>query len=302
MGPTVEVHSAERLGFSSFNRVYRLSFVDRDSLVLRIAPPEQTGFASEALLMRNEHAAGPWFAFLGDLVPKTIECDWTHAVIDADWMLQSIVPGQAAAGSLGLARFPRDTWRTYYRQLGSISRRIHAVSGTFFGRHVGEHFCRFDDYLEHELEQYAVDFSRVGVRRGAIDVARQWFARNKTVFDSVEEPSLLSGDLWIVNTLVEERQGAPVITGVLDFDRSSWGDPAYDWTVRMAQRKQDERTAFWGSDGYGALPDPDGTLAQRLRFYEVIHLASVLPERLRLGKQDPKAFSAQLAGVVAQLS
>ncbi|MFF8532042.1 hypothetical protein ACF07B_08750 [Streptomyces sp. NPDC015532] len=36
----------------------------------------------------------------------------------------------------------------------------------------------------------------------------------------------------------------PVISGVLDLDRNLWGDPAADWTIRMAGAKTDERTAF----------------------------------------------------------
>ncbi len=301
LGSEAELERADRLGFSSFNRVYRLRFANRESLVLRIAPSEPVPFASESQLMRNEHAAGPWFAALGPLVPKIIECDWTHTVIDADWMLQSVASGESAAGPYGLKRFPRETWRAYYRQLGRISRRIHSISGTFFGSHVGEKFTHFHEYLAHKLDEYAVDLHRARIPNRPLGDAQRWLAQHMSLFDSVETPSLLSGDLWIVNTLLQDQGGRPVITGVLDFDRSSWGDPAYDWTIRMALAKQDERTSFWETDGYGALADPDGSLTRRLRFYEFVHLASVLPERVRLGKNDPVAFAEQLRGAADHL-
>ena len=301
-GPSVDLERVDRLGFSSFNRVYRLWFADRESLVLRIAPSEPVAFASEAHLMRNEHAAGPWFASLGPLVPKIVECDWTHTVIDADWMLQTVATGQSAAGSQGLQLFPRVAWGGYYRQLGRISRRIHSISGAFFGSHLGERFSHFPDYLGHKLEQYAADLHRGGIPNQSIGAAQDWLARRESLFDSVERPSLLSGDLWVVNTLIQEQEGQPVITGVLDFDRSCWGDPAFDWTIRMALAKQDERAAFWDDDGYGALSDPDGSLCQRLRFYDFVHLASVMPERVRLGKNDPAAFADELHGVVDRLT
>ncbi|WP_180993379.1 phosphotransferase family protein [Microbacterium testaceum] len=302
LGPAAQIERVDRLGFSSFNRVYRLWFAHHGSLVLRIAPFDPDGFVSELQLMRNEHAAGPWFAVLGPLVPKIIACDWTHTVIDADWMLQSVASGDAAAGPRGLKRFSRDSWRDYYRQLGRISRQIHSIPGASFGSHLGEKFTRFDDYLGHMLGRYADDLQRAGVPNGSVGVAQKWLARHASLFDSVEKPFLLSGDLWVVNTLVRDEGGQPVITGVLDFDRSCWGDPAFDWTIRMALAKQDERTAFWAEGGYGALPDPDGSLAPRLLIYEFLHLASVLPERVRRGTIDPTAFADQLQGVADQLT
>lgn len=302
LGPTAELERADRLGHSSFNRVYRLWFANHDSLALRIAPSEPAQFASESHLMRNEHAAGPWFASLGPLVPKIIECDWTHTIIDADWMLQSVASGDAAAGPLGLVHFPRETWRGYYRQLGRISRQIHTISGTHFGSHIGEKFTRLEDSLGCKLEEFATDLARAGISDMSVVAAQRWLGQHTSLFDSIETPSLLSGDLWIINTLVQDKDGQPVITGVLDFDRSSWGDPAFDWTIRMARAKQDERTAFWTEDGYGALQDPDGSLAQRMGFYEFLHVASVLLEQSRLGTLDPVAAADRLRGVVDRLT
>ncbi|WP_181007544.1 hypothetical protein [Streptomyces sp. SM1] len=75
----------------------------------------------------------------------------------------------------------------------------------------------------------------------------------------------------------------PVITGVMDFDRTSFGDPAADWTIRMATAKDDERMVFW--EPYGAL-DRSPAAVWRARVYEARHLGAIRLERHRLGKAD----------------
>ena len=44
---------------------------------------------------------------------------------------------------------------------------------------------------------------------------------------------------------LDAEAAEPTITGVLDMDRTWWGDPTADWTIRMALAKQHERVAFW---------------------------------------------------------
>ncbi|SHM24803.1 hypothetical protein SAMN05216268_109244 [Streptomyces yunnanensis] len=68
--------------------------------------------------------------------------------------------------------------------------------------------------------------------------------------------------MWTVNALLDPVAPEPVITGVLDFDRTWFGDPAADWTIHMATAKEDERTAFW--EPYGAL-DRSPTAVWRAR-------------------------------------
>ncbi|MFD8952823.1 hypothetical protein ACFV0B_28690 [Streptomyces xanthophaeus] len=68
------------------------------------------------------------------------------------------------------------------------------------------------------------------------------------VLDQVTVPRLLTGDLWTVNTMLAAAP-VPTICGVLDIDRTWWGDPEADWTMRMAGAKQDARTAFFDAHG-----------------------------------------------------
>ncbi|MFD7282654.1 hypothetical protein ACFV80_37965 [Streptomyces sp. NPDC059862] len=68
-----------------------------------------------------------------------------------------------------------------------------------------------------------------------------------------------------------------------DFDRTWWGDPAADWTIRMVMAKSDERSAFW--EMYGPV-DQSENAVWRQKVYEARHLGAVRLERHRLGNQE----------------
>lgn len=100
--------------------------------------------------------------------------------------------------------------------------------------------------------------------------------------------------------LLDADAPEPLITGVLDFDRAEFGDPAADWTIRMAQAKPDEREAFWES--YGDL-DRTPTALWRAAIYEARHLAAIRLERHRLAKPEAIRESYQtMAKTLAELS
>ncbi|MGW7363935.1 hypothetical protein ACWGI8_11005 [Streptomyces sp. NPDC054841] len=87
---------------------------------------------------------------------------------------------------------------------------------------------------------------------------------------------------------------------MLDFDRAWFGDPAADWTIRMATAKADERNAFWES--YGAQ-DRSPEAVWRAGVYEARHLGAIRLERYRLGKTEAVQESyGAMAEVLAGLT
>ncbi|MFE4824123.1 hypothetical protein ACFRFU_48845 [Streptomyces sp. NPDC056704] len=107
--------------------------------------------------------------------------------------------------------------------------------------------------------------------------------RHHTVLDEITEPRLLGGDLWIPHTLLDHNAAEPTIIGVYDFERTWWGDPAADWTVRMVTAKSDERTAFW--ETYGIMDQSEKAL-WRQKIYEARHFGAIRLERHRLGNHE----------------
>lgn len=274
------VESAVELGGGMYNSVYRLRLGDAaEPVVLRVAPPAERQFVSEAHLMRNEYASVPWLAPIADLMPKILAADFTGTVLDRDWMIQSFLPGTPAPQKLG--SFPKDTHGLFFRQLGEITAAVHAVVGPYFGPVVGPGHGCWSQAVVASLRRIANDMEGCGLDavdlRQAADVAQD----GAHLLDEVGEPRLLTGDLWTVNTLLAPAP-VPAICGVLDMDRTWWGDPEADWTMRMARAKQDERLSFF--DGYPARADTESGRWRR-RVYEVRHLGALRLERHRLGNE-----------------
>ncbi|CAM5407387.1 hypothetical protein GCM10010329_86050 [Streptomyces spiroverticillatus] len=291
--------SAVELGTGMYNNVYRVTLAGRARpVVLRIAPEERHQFRSEHRLMRNEYATVPWLAVIAPLMPQVLAVDWSHDVIGRDWMIQSHLDGVPAPEHLGT--YPRTLWPVFFRQMGAIARCVHDVRGPHFGPVNGPGYATWSETVLTSLEEIAADLDGAGLDASDVAKAVATAAHQSTLLDEITEPRLLSGDLWTVNTLLDPAAPEPRINGVLDFDRSLFGDPAADWTIRIARAKKDERTAFW--EAYGE-PDPSPAALWRARVYDVRHLGAVRLERHRLGNTAgvQQSYDA-MAGVLAGLS
>ncbi|MFJ5119984.1 phosphotransferase family protein [Kitasatospora sp. NPDC088548] len=274
--------SAIELGTGMYNNVYRVILAGRDRpVILRVAPPEARQFLSERHLMRNEYASQPWLAVIAPLMPQVLAADWSHEVIGRDWMIQTHLDGIPAPEHLGT--YPRTAWPVFFRQMGAIARSVHDVRGPHFGPVGGPGYGTWSETVIASLEEIASDLDGAGLDAADVRKVAAAAAHESAVLDEVTEPRLLTGDLWTVNALMDPAAPEPVITGVLDFDRTWFGDPAADWTICMATAKDDERTTFWES--YGAL-DRSPAAVWRARVYEARHLGAIRLERHRLAKTD----------------
>ncbi|MFD8259566.1 phosphotransferase family protein [Streptomyces griseoluteus] len=297
-GPESRPLSAIELGMGMYNSTYKVELAGQDRpVVLRVAPEPGRQFRSEQQLMRNEYASVPWLAVIAPLMPRVIAADWSHQVIGRDWMIQTYLDGVPAPERLGT--YPRAAWPAFFRQMGAITRCVHDVCGPYFGPVGGPGCGTWSEAVITSLEEIAADLDGVGVDAADVRKVAAAAAHHRAVLDEVAEPRLLTGDLWTVNALMDSAAPEPVITGVMDFDRTSFGDPAADWTIRMATAKDDERTAFWES--YGAL-DRSPSAVWRARVYEARHLGAIRLERHRLGNADAVresygAMSEVLAGL-----
>jgi len=286
-GRGTRVESAVELGLGMYNSTYRLSVAGQARpMILRVAPRPDRQFRSERGLMRTEHATLPWLAGIAPLLPQVIAADWSHEVVGRDWMIQTLLDGVPAADERGLRAYPRAAWTGFYRQLGAIAKTVHAVRGPHFGTITGPDLSTWSRTLIAALDNIVADLHELGLDtadlREVVALARAGHA----VLDEVVEPRLLVGDLWTVNVMLAEGADTPTISGVLDLDRGLWGDPAADWSIRMALAKPGtERDAFWDAGGYGTLDRSPGAL-WRQQVYEARHLGADRLECHRLADTD----------------
>jgi aminoglycoside phosphotransferase (APT) family kinase protein len=168
-----------------------------------------------------------------------------------------------------------------HRRLGEIARTIHAVRGDRFGPVAGPAFATWSEAVVASLADTAADLDDAGLDSTDVREVAAIAIRQRAVLDEITEPRLLNGDLWTVNVMIAPDAPEPTITGVLDCDRTSWGDPESDWPIFMAgKRPGTERDAFW--EAYGTLATTPGA-ARRSLFYRARHIGAARLERHRPG-------------------
>jgi aminoglycoside phosphotransferase (APT) family kinase protein len=298
-GAQVQPVSAVELGYGVYNSTYRVDLGTDRPVILRVAPEPSRQSRAERSLMRNEHASVPYLAPIAALMPSTLAADFTHQIIGRDYLFQTLLDGVPAPD--GLAAYPRPEWAPFFRQMGTITRRIHAVRGDSFGWVAGPRFARWCDAYTSLLGDLAAALEDAGLDASDIRVAAVAAALRSPIFDEITEPRLLHGDLWNANVMISPTAAEPTITGVCDCDRASWGDPAADWSIyRAGQRPGTERDAFW--DTYGTLPATSGA-AQRARFYQILHVGNLrLEEHRRVGKSEGvRASYGEVRALLGQL-
>lgn len=149
------------------------------------------------------------------------------------------------------------------------------------------------------LEAIATDLASVDLDASDVRKVITAARRHHAVLDEITEPRMLAGDLWLPNTQLDRQAPEPVITGAYDIDRTCWGGPAADCTIRMVTAKSDERQAFW--DTYGPLNQSEGP-RWRQKIYEARHMGAIRLERHRLGNHEGvRASYDAMAGILASV-
>ncbi|WP_234341833.1 phosphotransferase family protein [Streptomyces sp. NRRL S-646] len=286
------------LGGGMYNNTYRVEFAGEQPVILRVAPEPSRQSRIERELMRNEHAVQPFLAPIASLLPRILAVDFTHQIISRDWMIQSLLPGVPAPEGFKIR--PRSEWGPFFAQLGAITRQLHDVRGPHFGPITGPGFSRWSDAVIAVLQHTAADLEDVGLDARDVREAVAIAEKNRPLLDEAAKPRLLTGDLFTINCLVRDGDGPLTITGVIDFDRATWGLPDADWTIFMASRRTStERDEFWTT--YGPL-STDAAAVQRRLIYRVVHLGAIRLERQRTGRVDALAESyEEMSEVLAGL-
>ena len=279
-GASLQIESIQELGGGTFNTAYLIKFTGQHKVILRVAPPQTVDTAWEdAFLMRSEHAMQPYFAPIATLLPKTLLVDFTHQLIDRDYMFQIFIEGERW-DEVWDELAPEEN-NILWDQFGNIVKQIHEVRGEKFGLpRPGFQFERWSQTVIDRMERTLQVAKEL--RLDVTDAERilEIVRAHPGPLDEIQIPRLLHGDLWAFNILIARDENGPGIVGVLDADRSWWGDPMSDWTMFILAHAEPEEghAHFWTA--YGPRED---TRSARFRktVYDGMHAATALVYSVR---------------------
>jgi aminoglycoside phosphotransferase (APT) family kinase protein len=300
-GKTTKVVAAQELGNGEYNNVYLLEFANRDAVILRVAPQAtEQGLWLEHSFMRREHILQPYFAPIAPLLPKILMIDFTHQLIERDYMFQTYMPGKLWSNVMG--ELTEDENDVLWRQFAHIAKTISTIKGDVFGLpYPGLHFATWSEKVLKTLEQSLREARHNGLESEPIQMLCHIAANHVDLIDEITTPCLLHGDLWPFNILIESKESGPTISAVLDADRGYWGDPFADWTFNLLGRTVSShvREVFWQAFGR-----PEETLGFHFRecLYKGLHCCNVLNELQRLNlRQQMEVVYADLHKALGEL-
>ena len=279
-GASLQIESFQELGGGTFNTAYLITFTGPHKVILRVAPPHTAETAWEdAFLMRSEHAMQPYFAPVTTLMPKTLLVDFTHQLIDRDYMFQTFIEGERWDHVWD--ELTPDENNILWDEFGTIMKQIHEVRGERFGLPLPEfQFERWSQAVIDRLERTLQAAKELQLAITDLEQILGIVRAHPGQLDEVQIPRLLHGDLWAFNLLIARDENGPRIVGVLDADRAWWGDPMADWTMFILAHAEPEEghTHFWRAYGLGEeMP------AARFRktVYDGMHAATALVYSVR---------------------
>jgi aminoglycoside phosphotransferase (APT) family kinase protein len=269
-GNSFQIESIQELLQGTFNTTYLITFADQRKSILRVSPPQTADTPwHEALLMRREHAVQPFFAPVATLMPKTLLVDFTHQLIDRDYMFQTFVEGERW-DNLMEELTPTQNG-ILWEQFGNILKLVHNVHGETFGLPLpGFQFDSWSqtviDRLERTLQSAKHDQLEIPHLSSILEIVRT----HSKKLDEIQIPCLLHGDLWSFNLLITHGENDPAIVGILDADRAWWGDPMADWTMFILAHaeKEEGHSRFW--QAYGRPADTPNARF-RMSVYDAMH-------------------------------
>jgi aminoglycoside phosphotransferase (APT) family kinase protein len=252
-GASVVVESIRELGGGVINNTFSIGLADMPRVILRVAqaPGNTQTFEIEGDLLRRELHMQPFFAPIATLLPRTLMADFTHQIVDRDYVFQSAMPGEIWSEIED--DLTAEEQASLWRQLGALARQIHAVTGTAFGPpYPRPSFPTWSatvlaglDGVRQDLERYQLDTADVRLTSDLV-------AAHTGLLDVLAQPHLLHGDLWMRHLFIQRGPEGPAIVGLIDAEFASWGDPLFEWTlIRLELLTPDGSEPFW--ETYGPL-------------------------------------------------
>ncbi len=276
-GSEGEIESIQEVIGGTVNETYRIGLVGGNDVILRIAPPDHADtYWDDVALMRREYHIQPHFASIASLMPKVLLADFTHQIIERDYMFQNYIAGENWSDIED--ELTDKQALSLWQQCGKIVKQMHATSGERFGYpHPGRQFPRWSDVIYDRLDRIRESMLALKMNVPAFRTITDFALTQTSLLDEIDTPRLLHGDLWTFNLIVQRDSEQAIIAGVIDADRAWWGDPLADWILFLLLIRQEE--SEWQAiidafhEGYGKRANDRATHI-RQELYRAMHIGS----------------------------
>lgn len=222
--PLGELLDAEPLTGGMFASTYRVTLDSGLRVVVKLTATDIGGLCRyERGIAQTEARTYTMLAQHELPVPDLLLTDFSRTIVDADVVVTSHVAG-APWSECNLDRVEAARVR---RGLGSLMARMHRIHPPAFGYPAPQAnmraatwsaaFTAMVDGILQDAASASTTLPTAGIRDA--------MTRHAPALDAVKRPAVVHNDLWPANVFLDQRGS---ITGVIDTERTVWGDPLLD--------------------------------------------------------------------------
>lgn len=133
--------------------------------------------------------------------------------------------------------------KAIYYEIGQIERELSFIEGDYFGL-LGDdvhHYNSLYDFVYFLIRNVLEDAEKKSVIIGtSSEEILSQLEKDKKLFDVITKPVLVHWDMWEGNIFIKEKR----ISGIIDWERSMWGEPFMDDRFRRHTRNAEFLKGF----------------------------------------------------------
>lgn len=236
----VDVESIDELKGGMFNSAYVIRLKQDingfgKNFVLKVSvSPTTKVLTYEKDLMDTEVLVYKKLSAAGIPVPQIIAEDFSQTIIPYNYFMMTKLSG--AEWQQEKKHFRKQDYNDLKFELGVCLAKIHANKGKYFGyikKDERFHFPTWREAFSAMLKDIVDDGKRDNVKL-PFDKIMAAVNPFMPLLDEIKTPSLVNFDLWAKNIFVKRKGGRYYIEGIIDHERSFYGDPFADFIASFA--------------------------------------------------------------------
>lgn len=280
--PKFNIGEVRELSGGMFNAAYLITGNNDNgdnNMVLKVGPlPGMPVLTYERDILRTEVEV--YKKLPKDLipVPQLLAADYSHSSINADYFFMQAMPGEVWKNVS--KKFSNNDRRTLMKEFGRCNAAVHSISGNYFGYPKEDsrfHHSTWGDAFSQMVENILRDGEQQKMHL-PYDSIRLAVEKHIPLLNKITTPKLVDFDMWAGNVFVIPCSEGYKISGIIDFERAFFGDPAADFTSAVMIFKDVEQEpefliGYESITGKALVITPDDRLRMNLyRLYMAIIL------------------------------
>lgn len=250
----VKIKNISELNEGWYNMAYSISLNNSQEVILKVAPPPEIPILTyESDLMKTEVAV---FKLLNEKtqvpVPNILFKDFTHKFVKRDYYIMEKLQGKPWNHCIN--KISKEENDQIWSELGRYCAQINSLENENFGyfnNGIRVSSKSWGTTFSKMIELLLLDAERLGAELPILSSDIQKLVQKHILeLYVVKTPKLIHWDLWEGNVFVKSYKNTFKIEGIIDCERSLYGDPVMDVPFNIAMHHASERGRHPFLEGY----------------------------------------------------